>query len=420
MIRRRTVLGGIGATLATLAFGGPWGLSRLAASAPGSPRFLFIFNYGGWDPTLTFATAYGSSNIDMEPDSELATAGGISWASRADRPNVDLYLERYHGRTLVINGMNVPSLAHEVCAALALTGSSNGESPDWGTLAAGAAQDQFTLPHLVLSGLTFPGNMGSTVARVGADAQLEKLLSGAILDGTDLPTGRPDALRERILDSWVSRRAAAAADARRVGVDRGLYQDLSASVDRSQELKDRRYDMDFSPGTGLDAQLRSAVDALGAGISRCVTLANGNGQWDTHSDNTPQIGLWDGLFRGLNVLMADLDATTGPTGQPLSADTVVVVLSEMGRTPKLNSSGGRDHWPYTSMMITGPGITGDRTIGAFDDYYYGVGVDRASGEIDTSAPVLVPEAVGAALLELAGEDAGALFPDVAPLKGMLA
>src|SRR5262249_45396489 len=48
-------------------------------------------------------------------------------------------------------------------------------------------------------------------------------------------------------------------------------------------------------------------------------------------------------------------------------ETLVVVMSEMGRTPKINANGGRDHWTYCySVLFAGAGIQGGSIYGASD------------------------------------------------------
>jgi uncharacterized protein (DUF1501 family) len=48
-------------------------------------------------------------------------------------------------------------------------------------------------------------------------------------------------------------------------------------------------------------------------------------------------------------------------------DTLVVVMSEMGRTPKINGNAGRDHWTYCySILFAGAGIRGGTVCGASD------------------------------------------------------
>ena len=48
-------------------------------------------------------------------------------------------------------------------------------------------------------------------------------------------------------------------------------------------------------------------------------------------------------------------------------DTLVVMMGEFGRTPKINANGGRDHWGLCqSVLLAGAGIKGGRVIGASD------------------------------------------------------
>lgn len=62
--------------------------------------------------------------------------------------------------------------------------------------------------------------------------------------------------------------------------------------------------------------------------------------------------------------------------------TLVVATGEFGRTPRLNCSGGRDHWPAVwSAALAGGGTLGGRVIGASD----------ASGAYPADRPVSPPE-----------------------------
>ncbi len=48
--------------------------------------------------------------------------------------------------------------------------------------------------------------------------------------------------------------------------------------------------------------------------------------------------------------------------------TMVACLSEFGRTPKINSAGGRDHWPNCwTINFAGGGVKGGRVVGKSDD-----------------------------------------------------
>jgi hypothetical protein len=90
-----------------------------------------------------------------------------------------------------------------------------------------------------------------------------------------------------------------------------------------------------------------------------------NGQdanWDSHerlfARHRQLIPLSDQAF---SALIEDLDA------RGLLETTLVVALGEFGRTPKVNKSGGRDHWPDCySVLLAGGGVTGGAVLGASD------------------------------------------------------
>lgn len=98
-----------------------------------------------------------------------------------------------------------------------------------------------------------------------------------------------------------------------------------------------------------------------AGV-RFVTLTDGG--WDTHQNNFK--GLKDNLMpkvdRALPQLLIDLEQ------RGLLETTLVVWLTDFGRTPKINSASGRDHWASAGFAImAGAGVTGGSVIGATDD-----------------------------------------------------
>ncbi len=87
--------------------------------------------------------------------------------------------------------------------------------------------------------------------------------------------------------------------------------------------------------------------------------------WDTHWDHFPRMKdeLLPGLDRTLSGLLIDLDA------RGLLDETLVVCLSEHGRTPKLSTGkgGGRDHWSRCySVLMAGGGIARGRVVGRSD------------------------------------------------------
>ena len=73
---------------------------------------------------------------------------------------------------------------------------------------------------------------------------------------------------------------------------------------------------------------------------------------------------FDHLFARLSTIVDTLRSTNGADGAPLLQNTMIAVLSEMGRTPQLNQSQGKDHWPFTSAMLISDGCEGGRVLGA--------------------------------------------------------
>lgn len=81
--------------------------------------------------------------------------------------------------------------------------------------------------------------------------------------------------------------------------------------------------------------------------------------WDTHSDNFGRTdALVDQLDPGFSALLTDLDR------QGMLDETLVVWLSEFGRTPRINPANGRDHFSKAwSCVLAGGGIQGGRVVG---------------------------------------------------------
>lgn len=417
-MHRRSFLGAAGASLGAASL---WPSVARAATA-GDRKLIFVFAQGGWDPTRVFADGFDHAGVDMDAGAERAQVGGLRFVDHPDRPSVRAFFEAHAARTVVFDGVMVRSIAHDICTIIAMTGDTSGRVPDWPAIVGAADMGRYTLPHLVLGGPSFPGDLGAAVARTGGAGQLEALLSGKALTYADLPVDGPSSPARSLLDRYLARRAAARADAARSSAEARLTGDYAAALAKASALEDLRWTMDFTGGAALEDQAMVAVEALSLGISRCVTLGTGAAfGWDTHANNDAQQSpLWEATFAGLTQLMSMLQATPGETEPTLADETLVVVLSEMGRTPALNAFQGKDHWPYTSLMLVGAGLDGGRTIGGWDANWYGRPVDPASGEVSEHGQVLSAEAVGATLLALTDVDPDAHVRGVSPITGVIA
>lgn len=99
----------------------------------------------------------------------------------------------------------------------------------------------------------------------------------------------------------------------------------------------------------------------------CFAAGDLNGgagdMWDTHGDNFNRLkkNLLPVLDQGLSALLVDLE-TRG-----MLDETLVVLLTEFGRTPKVNGGAGRDHYPNVySVALAGAGIRGGHIYGSSD------------------------------------------------------
>lgn len=94
--------------------------------------------------------------------------------------------------------------------------------------------------------------------------------------------------------------------------------------------------------------------------ARFVSMTYGG--WDMHAGITNSFNSqMPPLDQALSVLLNDLDS------RGLLDTTLVVVSSEFGRTPKINSDAGRDHWPKVfSVLLAGGGIKRGYVHGASD------------------------------------------------------
>jgi uncharacterized protein (DUF1501 family) len=113
-----------------------------------------------------------------------------------------------------------------------------------------------------------------------------------------------------------------------------------------------------------------------------------------------------------------LSAIEAVDGGALLSRTIVLALSEMGRSPFLNAAAGKDHWPVTSAMLIGGSIRGGAVLGGTDEFLQARTVDLSSGQVDDRGERLTPASLLAGALVGLDVDPGALLPGVTPLGGL--
>ena len=268
MNRRQFLTSALGITGASM-LTSRTGLATMASES--ERNLIFVFAQGGWDPTRVFAAEFNNAAVAMESDADLNQVGDLTWVSHIARPSVDAFFESHYEDTLIINGVQVRSIAHEICTSLLFTGGVSGDSADWATRIASETQRSLAIPHLVLGGPSFSGDLGAMVVRTGASNQLEDVLSRSILERSneDVPTLSTPS--QDVLDQYIQQRVHAKANQAHYGADLKLSQAYRTAMDNAMALNNRRHTMTFTSGS-LSNQLSCAVDALAKGVSRCASV----------------------------------------------------------------------------------------------------------------------------------------------------
>ena len=354
---------------------------RPVLAGGGSPRHLIIFlAYGGWDPSFCFNPQPDSPEVDMVPG-DVQLFGELPIWTDASRPAVSEFFTQWGSRSAVVNGIAVDSLAHETCAKVALTGSALESRPDVAARIADAIGSNKALPYLSLSPHSKVRGLEAQKGELGYSNQIMALstpqLAWPELDGSydnDLSLGAAE--RELVAaylrDATQSEAEAHAGSAR----TQKLLSDFRVSLDRADGLQANARSGGLLSDQGLFEETERPWDHVAGAFAEQlsqVAILQPDIYWDTHGYNAPQSDNFEQYFTALNELMSSLSSAG------VVDDTVVLCLSEMGRTPRHNSQGGKDHWPWTSAMLIGSNVDGGRAVGTTDEWLRPQALDLATG-----------------------------------------
>jgi hypothetical protein len=362
---------------------------KIDAAGNGRPpkNLIVLACFGGWDAASVLDPKLKGPVVLMP--GEEAQAGVIDYRTLHTSKNstkgdqVATFFDRFYDQVTVLRGLDVGSLAHAACRVRILTGTDDATLPDFAAIAASEIGYDRPLPYIDLGGNGYMGNLGRLVGRFGVDSQITALVEPAKwpeyfpTDGT--PIYVPGDADEDAIANYVLGRAKEQLGSRaKLGYNNDRVQDFIESYSRASELAAHKAQLP-EPGkfTQLIDQVRLVPELL-LGDPMCQTIfLDSRLPWDTHFNNDVlQLFCYQTAFEALNELVA------GVEDSGLLDDTLIVVLSEMGRTPNMNSAGGKDHWPTTSALLIGGGLRGNRVIGETDEFMNAQHLDFATGAVD--------------------------------------
>jgi hypothetical protein len=372
-----------------LELGGALGLglsSTIPARArePATPKpirsCILVFFYGGPSHLDT---------LDPKPDAPAEIRGEYRTIATAV-PGVRVCehlprLARVLNRAALIRGLHHPMRNHNSAAVEALTGRTpaGGDQellmddprgmPTLGSAVAYALGSRanllpyVALPYTLYNVVQLPGQTPGLLGSAHDRFQVERDPSTpdfrvAALDGTADLAGRANLLRG--LDASALTGQAARA---RINRDRALTLIAAPEVRNLFEIEKEPHRLRDRYGRHRLGQSLLLARRLVEGGVNFVAVFDGqrNGQdanWDSHEKLfSRHRQLIPPADQALSGLIEDLDQ------RGLLDSTLVVALSEFGRTPRINGSAGRDHWPdcYTALLAGG-GVSGGRVHGASD------------------------------------------------------
>lgn len=382
--------------------------SALAQSFTLQKKLIWISLSGGWDIIEgTDPKTSSSSGLDMIYDYGLShqLAGSSDNTARLGR-----WLPRIasHGQDVVIvRGISMGTTSHDAGRTYMDTGIlSNGGTVNAASIPAiVASESAATIPIIQLGGMEPQTDRGllNPVSVVRANnlelyremyptADDEKARKLAMLQHLRNSVTRVQSRIEKSAAEEIDRLASLAA------AESKITTQFANNVGEKLSLTDEEV---ASFNTGIPANVNAgstqsfslALKLVKEGICDCVNL--GIGGFDTHSNQTAN----------LEPRMAQVDFSISQLVQGLKDanmldNTLVVVYSDFGRTPKINGSNGRDHWPVGGALMIGGGIQGGRVVGGTDADLRALKANLTTGALDDSGTNISPIHLGGSVLQL--------------------
>jgi hypothetical protein len=396
MMRRRTALQVLGGAAGAVVFGRALA-NNAARSQAGDEYFVFIHAVGGWDVTLWSDPRNERVGIIEPPSSDNTDSAGVRlWKDAAltgssrtfeiiSPSNVGMRLGPAIGglyelrdRMTIINGLAMNTVSHTDGTTFSATGRhlQGGRAP--------ASSVDVVFANELGTGQLIPdvsvGFPSFYVGQLDRRAVPLRIKSAATIAASlSRGDGYLQAADRNTISNFVRDEARDLASATRADAydryavqiesEQHLVDEQLAKILTAESIKARYPQFEYKTLNLGDSVISAgfAIEAMRRNLVRCVSF--GMGSLDTHAQNYRQHARsLQELFDAIATMIKICDEIPHPTrsASKLSDHLHILVISDFCRTPQINLSGGRDHYPNNSALIVSPRFARGQTFGKTD------------------------------------------------------
>ncbi len=365
--------------------------------------YYIVFNAsGGWDTTYLMDPKGADGINRLYTAGDIQTAGAHRFAPNAKHIEQGLsneaFFTKYGAELRVLNGLDLSVNNHTPCERYMATGKLDSLAyPTFAALVAACHGSEAPLAFLTFGNYSATGNL-VPMSRVPYLQSLKLLAKADSVEGIDQHPYHDPFVSDRIERTLQQQFEARVSDARLPRVERSQNMLYSAQVNSRALQRVVPFIPESPAKERISQQADIALAAFKAGV--CISANLSIGQFDSHNNNDVD------QMKLIPELLAGIDYTLQKAEELQIRDQLVVIMqSEMGRTPTYNNGNGKDHWSIGSIMFLGPGIAGNRVLGATDAAQQLVPVHPGTLSLDPSQGIRIrPEHIHHSLRQFAGID----------------
>ena len=364
------------------------------------PYYIVINASGGWDTTyLMDPKGIGGINR-LYKEGDILTKGAHKFAPTEKHKNGGMGNEEFYAEfaneLLVLNGLDYSVNNHSPGARYMATGKLDSMAyPTFAALVAACKGPTCPLSFLTFGNYSATGNIVA-MSRVPYLPSLQRIANADAIEGNPKSPYHEDFALARIEQALRDQRESRAAMPLLPRQERAESMLYAAQVNAKSMQRITPHIPKNIPKERIAQQAEIALASFKAGV--CVSANLSIGQFDSHANNdTDQMKLLPEFLAGIAYILRRAGELK------IREKLVVVVQSEMGRTPDYNKGNGKDHWSIGSIMFIGPGIKGNRVLGATDEKQFAVPMNPKTLALDKEKGIRVrPEHIHEALRQFAG------------------